>query len=204
EETTAAAPLAGELEPLLRQAKEQNPELQTLRAQLRAARQETEAERASHYPTVSAVGYAGENPIRDHEQLNSNYAAAGITLSIPVFTGGRLSAIEKRAEYQARAVEQDLFDRENQIAREVRQSWNNTQTAYKNISVSEALRQTSAEALELTQARYDIGKSSIVDLAQAQLNQTQAEIAYSNATYEYLIQRALLDYKTGARPPAGG
>ncbi len=53
------------------------------------------------------------------------------------------------------------------------------------------------------QARYDIGKSSIVDLSQSQLNQTQAEIAYSNVTYEYLIQRALLDYKTGANAVAG-
>lgn len=191
-------PPTGELEPLLQQAKEQNPELQTMRAQLQASRKQAEADQAANYPTVSAVAYAGENPVRDRSQLESNYSAAGITLSIPIFTGGRLTATEKHAEYQAQAVEQDLFDKENQIARDVRTSWNNTQAAYKNISVSEELRKTSDEALDLTQARYDIGKSSIVDLAQAQLSQTQAEIGYSNATYEYLIQQALLGYKTGS------
>src|SRR5262249_49954586 len=127
----------------------------------------------------------------------SNYAAAGINISIPIFTGGRLTATEKRAAYQAQAIEQDVFDKENQIARDVRLSWNNTQAAYRNIDVSEELRKTSSEALELTQARYDIGKSSIVDLAQTQLAETQAEIASANAVYEYLIQRALLDYKVG-------
>jgi outer membrane protein len=198
-----AVPLSGELEPLLQQAKEQNPELQSLRAQLRAARKQTEAEKAANYPTVSAVGYAGENPIRDHTQLDSNYAAGGVNISIPIFTGGRLTATEKRSEYQAQAIEQDLFDKENQITRDVRLSWNNTQSAYKNISVSEELRKTSDEALELTQARYDIGKNSIVDLAQTQLAKTQAEIASANATYEYLIQRALLNYKTGNNLPSG-
>jgi len=197
EDNAKAVPLIDELEPLLQQAKERNPELQSLRAQLRAAQKQTEAEEAANYPTVSAVGFAGENPIRDHTQLDSNYAAAGVTLSIPIFTGGKLTATENRANYQAKAIEQDLFDRENRIARDVRLSWNNTQAAYKNISVSEELRKTSNDALELTQARYDIGKSSIVDLSQVQLSQTQAEIAYSNATYEYLIQRALLNYKTG-------
>ena len=192
-----AAALTVELEPLLQQAKEQNPELQALRAQLRAQRKQAEAEEAANYPTVSAVGYTGENPIRNHSQLDSNYAAAGITISVPIFTGGKLTATEKRAEYQAQAIEQDLFDKENQVVRDVRLSWNNTQTAYKNISVSKELSKNSNEALELTQARYDIGKSSIVDLNQAQLAKTQAEIAGANAAYEYLIQRALLEYKIG-------
>ncbi len=87
-----AAPLVSQLGPLLLQAKDQNPELQSLRAQLRAAHKQAEAEQAANYPTVSAVGYAGENPIRDHTQLDSNYAAAGAIVSIPIFTGGKLTA----------------------------------------------------------------------------------------------------------------
>lgn len=194
---TKAAPPTGNLESLLKQAKDQNPELRALQAQLRASHKQVEAEEAANYPTVSAVGYAGENPLRNDSQLDSHYAAAGVTISIPLFTGGKLSATEKHAEYEAKATEQDMLDKQNQLARDVRTGWNNVQTAYKNIAVSEELRKTSNEALELTQARYELGKSSIVDLSQAQLSQTQAEIAYSNATYEYLIQSALLDFRTG-------
>ncbi len=193
-----ATPPTDQLDTLLTQAKEQNPELQSLRADLRAARKQTEAEAAANYPTVSAVGFAGENPIRDSTQLDSNYAAAGVMVSIPLYTGGRLSATEKRSGYQAQAIEQDLIDRENQITRDVRLGWNNMQSAFKNISVSEEMQKTSHEALELTQARYDLGKNSIVDLAQAQLSATQAEIAAANAQYEYFIQRALLNYSVGS------
>ena len=188
---------ADDLDKLLQQAKDNNPELQALRAKLRAARKQEEAEQAANYPTVSAIGYAGENPIRDRTKLDANYAAAGVTISISLFTGGKLTAIDKRAEYQAQAIEQDLMDKENQIARDVRLSWNNMQAAYKNISVSKELSKNSDEALELTQARYDIGKSSITDLNQAQLTKTQAEIQNTNATYDYLIKQAFLESMLG-------
>jgi outer membrane protein TolC len=76
-------------------------------------------------------------------------------------------------------------------------AWNNAQTSYKNIHVTEELLKNSNKALELTQERYHIGKNSIVDLEQAQLYQTQAEIAHSNAAYEYLINKALLAFQIG-------
>ena len=47
------------------------------------------------------------------------------------------------------------------------------------------------------QARYKIGASSIVELSQAQLNKTAAEIAQANARYDLLFKRAVLDYQTG-------
>ena len=89
------------------------------------------------------------------------------------------------------------MDKENQLSRDVRQVWNNTQTAYRNIDVTAELYKTSAQALELTQARYELGKNSIVDLAQAQLNATQSAISAATARYDYLIQQALLNYTVG-------
>jgi outer membrane protein len=52
-------------------------------------------------------------------------------------------------------------------------------------------------SLELAQARYDLGLSSIVELSQAQLNRTAAEIGDSSARYDYQIQRAVLRYLQG-------
>ena len=197
EDASVVAAPADDLESLLQKAKDQNPELRAMKAELSAAHKQTKAEEAANYPTISALGYAGENPIHDSTQLDSNYAAGGIVLSIPLYTGGRLSATEKRADYQARAIEQDMMDKENQLSRDVRQVWNNTQTAYRNIDVTAELYKTSAQALELTQARYELGKNSIVDLAQAQLNATQSAISAATARYDYLIQQALLNYTVG-------
>jgi outer membrane protein len=79
----------------------------------------------------------------------------------------------------------------------VRVAWLKANTAYQRLDLTAQLLQQAAQALDLAQARYDIGLSSIVELSQAQLNRTAAEIANVSARYDYQIQRAILDYQTG-------
>ena len=52
-------------------------------------------------------------------------------------------------------------------------------------------------ALDLAQGRYNLGLASIIELTQAQLNVTQAEIENLNAKYDYQIQNAVLQYSIG-------
>jgi len=70
-------------------------------------------------------------------------------------------------------------------------------TAFQNLDVMSQLVDQANSALELAQARYKLGLSSIAELSQAQLNKTAADIAYASARYEYQIRRAELDYQTG-------
>lgn len=196
----AIVPYPASVQPLLDQAMGKNPEIRALQAELQAARMQADAEGKAEYPTVSALAYAGDTPVyKSAPTVNRTYATAGVNISIPIYTGGRLSAQRKRATYQAEAAKQELDARANLLSRDIRAAWNNTRTAYENIEVSKNLLSNSNETLELIQARYDLGKSSIVELAQAQLNETTAEIAAANAQYEYLIQRAVLSYATGWR-----
>ncbi|MBW8863160.1 MAG: TolC family protein, partial [Acidobacteria bacterium] len=55
------------------------------------------------------------------------------------------------------------------------------------------------QALDLAQARYELGLSSIVELNQAQLAETQAELEAASARYDYQVQNAALAFATGAR-----
>lgn len=188
----SGSPALPDLETSIKQAISRNPELVELKARVSAARKTYEAEKAAFYPTVKAIGYAGENPARNKQFLPANYAAAGVNLSVPIYTGGKLTASEKKALRQMQAIEKDLKNKENQLLRDVRLAWNNTQTAFKNISVTKEILQNSSKSLELMSELYKVGKNSIVDLTQSQLIQTRAEIAFANATYDYLISFALL------------
>ena len=136
----------------------------------------------------------------DDQPIAHHYEAAGFLVSVPFFTGGRLTAEEKEAEYKALAAKQDLIAKMNELQRDVRIAFDNVQTAYKNIEVTRQLLKSTHESLQLTQARYQLGRSSIVDLNEAQLADTQAAITEANADYEYLIQRAVLDYRVGNIP----
>ena len=53
-------------------------------------------------------------------------------------------------------------------------------------------------ALDLAQNRYDLGLGTIVELSQAQLSLTSAQIANANAIYDYQTQRVVVDYQTGS------
>ena len=57
--------------------------------------------------------------------------------------------------------------------------------------------QQAQKSLDLAQARYKLGLSSIVELSQAQLNETSAEIAQASAKYDYQSQTAILNYQIG-------
>jgi outer membrane protein len=90
-----------------------------------------------------------------------------------------------------------LRDEEDNIARQVQISKLNADYAYERVGLTKQLLQNSRRAYELSQARFKVGSSSIVELSQAELNRTSAEIAQANAKYDYMVQRAALDFQTG-------
>lgn len=91
---------------------------------------------------------------------------------------------------------QRLIDLRNRISRDVRTSWLTATTAFDRVNVSEQLLTQANQALDLAQTRYKLGLSSIVELSQAQLQQTQAEIANAQSGYEYRLALSVLQYQT--------
>ena len=97
----------------------------------------------------------------------------------------------------AQAQEQYFRDLQNRIVRDVRTAWLNANSAFQRLAVTEQLLNESTQAFDLAQSRYGLGLSSIVELSQAQLNKTQAEIARVSAQYDYEGQIAFLNYQLG-------
>lgn len=181
---------------LIEQALQGRPDLQRLRLERESAKEFAKAEAALIFPTLSVQGAAGVLPWRD-DSLDQNYAAAGIVLSWPFFTGGSNTARRKEAELRAKAAEAVLRDEESNIMRDVRLAWLAATNANERAGITAKLLEQARRSLSLAQARYDAGSSSIVELSQAQLSHTSAELNHTNARYEYLIRRSLLDYQTG-------
>ena len=156
------------------------------------------AEQALFYPTITAFGTVGDIPIHD-EHLPDNYAAAGVNLSFPLFNGFNNTARKREAALRAKAAEETLRDAENEAIRDVRMAWLNVNNASERLSINERLQTTAKQAYDLADARYRAGSSSIVELSQAQLNLTSAQIAFATARYELLIEQAVLDFQAGRK-----
>lgn len=194
-------PLPPEVSPNISQfidlALRARPELQSLRHEREAALKFARAEKQARYPTISAIGATGLIPIHD-SQLSDYYAAAGVSLSLPLFAGGYYSARQQAAELQATAAAESLRDTEDNIVRDVRIAWLNSQNAFQRLRITRQLLDNARQSFQLAQARYNNGISSIVEFNQAQLNLISAQIACANTQYEYLLRRSALSYQTGS------
>jgi outer membrane protein len=182
--------------PLLQEALQNRPELIRQDLDVKAAQSFATAERDLWFPTISAAGAAGLTPYRQ-DTLDSRYAAAGFNVNIPIFNGRLFNARHVEANSQARAQQQFLRDLQDRIVRDVRTAWLNASSAFQRLAVTDQLLSEATQAFDLAQSRYGLGLSSIVELSQAQLNLTQAEIAKASAQYEYAGQNANLNYQLG-------
>jgi len=189
------APPPADVEPLIAEAFAKRPEILGLEFQSESAEKLHQAEHDQYYPTISALGVFGDSPVRD-DRIYGPYAAVGVNVEIPVFNGFLFSAKSREAELRAQATRQRLLDLRNHISRDVRTSWLTASTAFDRVSVSEQLLAQANQALDLAQTRYKLGLSSIVELSQAQLQQTQAEIGNAQAGYEYRMALSALRYQT--------
>jgi hypothetical protein len=86
----------------------------------------------------------------------------------------------------------------NRVMRDVRVAYLAAATAFERLDLTEQLLKQAQLALDLAQGRYDLGLSSIVELSQAQLNLTSAQIANASARYDYQAQRVVVDYQIGS------
>jgi outer membrane protein len=182
---------------LVEMALTERPELLSLRDEHDAALRFAKSQRDSRLPTISAVGMAGDAPTHD-SVLPDKYAVGGIELSLPLFAGGLYTARQHEAELKAQADDELLRAAEDNIVQDVHLAWLNVNNALEQLQTTEELVRNAAEAYDLAEARYKIGSSSIVELSQAQLSLTSAQIANTNARYDVLIQQANLNYQTGA------
>jgi outer membrane protein len=191
---------AAKADELVAQAVSNRPELASLRFARDSANKFADAEKDLARPTVSLVGVGGYIPYiaqLTSEEIPSLYGAAAVNVQIPVFNGHLFSARREAAHYRALEADQNLRNEQERIARDVRVAWGSATTAFQRIDVTAQFLRQASLGLELAQGRYQLGLSSIVELTQAQLSLTQAEIENLSAKYDYQSQYSVLQYALG-------
>jgi outer membrane protein len=195
EETAPLAAPPGDVDQLIVQAMQKRPELSALNYDYQATEKYRVAERDLLFPTVRALGALGSTPLAGNTALAPWYGAVGVNIEVPIFNGFLYTARAREAQLRAQAAQQQLRDLQDSISRDVRTGWLNAATAYQRLDVSRQLLQQANLALDLSQTRYKLGLASIVELSQAQLQQTQAQIGNAQANYQYRLAMAVLNFQ---------
>jgi outer membrane protein len=195
EDTTPVTTPPENVDDLTNSAFTMRPEILALEFQSESARRFQKAERDLLFPDIRAMGAVGDTPVRN-PIVSSWYGAVGVNVDIPVFNGFLFTARSREASLRAQATQEKLRDIRGRISRDVRTSWLNAKTAYDRLAVTQQLLDQANLALNLAQSRYKLGLGSIVELSQAQLQQTQAQISNVTAGYDYRLALAILQYET--------
>ncbi len=194
------APDPANLEQWVIKALDQNLTLQAKRFQVETTRADLKMFQAGHLPTININGnYNGNSPT---PTVQGNKASnIGLQVSMPLFSGGAVLSKTRQARHlheQAHKQMEVLY----------RQTESNTRQAYRGvltqISQTTALKQaivSNKSALEATQASFNVGTRTIVDVLNAQSSLIQAEQKYADARYDYILQSIQLKQAAGTLSP---
>jgi outer membrane protein len=205
EEIPLAAPEPTEPDAWAATALEQNLQLLAAQFAVEVARTEIERRRSGHYPTVDVIGSLsrsedGRFSTGFDDQLiggDRDDASVGLQINVPLYTGGGVTS-------QTREARQLFEQAREQLEQQRRLTLRQTQDAYRSvvalISQVRALRQaviSNQSALEATQAGFEVGTRTIVDVLNAQRELFLAQRNFARARYDYLINTLLLKESAG-------
>ena len=128
----------------------------------------------------------------------SPYAYAGLSLSIPIFAGGKRSSAIKQAKLQAQELDVQKLNTERQLKISIRQYLNSMENSMKSFSAAESAVTSAEKAYSITARSYDVGRSTLTDLNDSQYALTQARLTVATAVYNFLTAKANLENVIGA------
>ena len=126
------------------------------------------------------------------------YSFVGLSLNIPIFSGGQRSygITQSKIQAQELAIQRENAERQLQIA--IRQSLGTMETAVKSHESALDALESAQKAYDIAAKSYEVGRSTLTDLDAAQLALTQAQLSASQAIYNYLVAKAGLESTIGA------
>ncbi len=168
-----------------------NPQMLAAKWNVRSAESAVKAREAGHYPTINAeasYGYSdfdGPSPADDQSRDSS----IGITLSMPLYAGGGVTAGVRQAKHLLDQAEQALTTTQRNIRVQLRSLYRTLRTDVEAIQARKQETVSNESALEATRAGYDVGTRNIVEVLDAERQYFVSLNNYSNAIYDYIINQ---------------
>lgn len=190
-------PVPNDLQQWSDTAQEQNFDIIAARSSLETTRLDIELNRSGHFPTLDLVG--GYDVHRtDYDFGNeADTAIIGLELAIPLYTGGGVTARTDQARANYRAAQQTLDQIRRAVNRQVRDAFRGVLSSISQVDALRAATVSANSALESTQAGYEVGTRTIVDVLNVQRNLFSSQRDFLQSRYEYIINGLLLRSATG-------
>ena len=125
------------------------------------------------------------------------YSTAGLSLSIPIFAGGKRYQAIRQAKNQHQQIQLQVENTERQLKIAIRQNLNTMEMNMKSYYAAQEAVAAAQKAYDIASAAYKVGRSTLIELNDAQLALTQAQLAQSQAVYNFVTAKAQLEQTLG-------
>jgi outer membrane protein len=190
-------PVPNNLEEWSETAQQQNFQIIAAQASLETTRQEIEVSRSGHYPTLDLVGGYQINRTDNDKGTEVDTGSIGLELSLPLYSGGGVSAQTRQARANYRAAQQSLDRNRRAVNRQVRDAFRGVLSTISRVEALKAATVSAESALDSTQAGYEVGTRTIVDVLNVQQNLFSSQRDYLRSRYDYIINGLSLKSATG-------
>ena len=137
------------------------------------------------------------NDFKFNEYKWTPYSYVGVSLSIPIFSGGkRLNQVRQaRSSYEQMRLQMTSTERNLKIS--IRQSLNTMETNVKSYDAARDAVASAEKAYSIAEKSYEVGRATLTDLNDAQLALTQARLTQSQAVYNFIVAKTQLEQTLG-------
>lgn len=180
---------------------DRNSTMKQLEIQANELAQSIKAQQYAYIPTLAlAFNYsynAMTNDFNFKEYRWTPYSYVGVSLSIPIFSGGkRLNQVRQaRNSYEQMRLQMTSTERNLKIS--IRQSLNTMETNVKSYDAAKDAVASAEKAYSIAEKSYEVGRATLTDLNDAQLALTQARLAESQAVYNFIVAKTRLEQTLG-------
>jgi outer membrane protein len=183
-------------------ALKQSPAILALYQKLEVSRENIEYQRSGRYPVVAlSAAHSYEKGDGKMQGISgdrtTNATKVGVSLTVPIYTGGALSSRIREAQYSYQSAQQALESARRNLVNQVRDAyWGASAMLSRIEALSQALVSATA-AFDSVEVGYEVGSRTIVDVLSAQTIKHRAERDLKHARYDYLMNMIQLKAAAG-------
>jgi outer membrane protein len=193
-------PVPADQDSWVKQALQTNPNLLAQKANVETAEHNISAARAGHLPTVSAsVSYGKSASWYQNGGGRDNGASTtfGVTLSVPIFSGGATQSRVRQSIYQRDAATDGMESQRRQVVRDTLNYYRSVIAGIAQVSSAKASVDSGKKALEATRAGFEVGTQTLTNVLLAIQTLTSSESTYSQARHQFILNKLLLERTAG-------
>lgn len=165
--------------------------------QAEVARKTIEIQRSGHLPQLDMVASYGASDVNSSFGFRGDTQRIGVQLNVPLFEGGAVNSRIRQAQFEFEAAKESLTATKRSVKRQVNDAFRGVMTNISRVEALKAVVKSAEAAVEASQAGFEVGTRTMVDVLTEQRFLFRARRDYSRARYDYLINGIKLKQLSG-------